>query len=56
MHCTPAQYLWLQDQARDPQLKPARLAELLLGSTADGHELFIDTFGCMVAHCQVCSA
>lgn len=32
---------------------PGPMSELLMGCTADGRELYADTFGCMEEHCRV---
>ena len=51
--CTTEQHRWLEAQTHGTALDAARLADLLLGSTADGRSLAAETFGCMQPFCQV---
>jgi hypothetical protein len=51
--CTSQQHQWLEVQARDVALDAGRLADVLLGCTADGRQLAAETYGCMQPHCQV---
>ena len=53
VHCTPLQHQWLQALLQGPQLPPAEVADLLLGSTGGGRLLSADTYGCMQQFCQV---
>ena len=51
--CTLQQHQWLEAQTHNSALDAARLADLLLGSLADGRSLAAETYGCMQPYCQV---
>ena len=51
--CKPEQHRWLEPQAHASTEDAARLADLLLGLTADGRALAAETYGSMQPFCQV---